>query len=45
VELFSVQNFMGYIYMGSDHFEMEQVHYVVKVLDAGLARAGKALGR
>jgi hypothetical protein len=44
VEVFSVQKFTGYIYMGGDPFETEQVHYVAKVFDA-VARAVKALGR
>jgi hypothetical protein len=47
VEVFSVQNFTGYIYMGGDPFEMEDVYYVAKVFDA-VARAVKlvkALGR
>jgi len=44
VEVFSVQNFTGYIYMGGDPFETEQVYYVAKVFDA-VARAVKALGR
>ncbi|KAF8490166.1 hypothetical protein F5888DRAFT_1136556 [Russula emetica] len=44
VEVFSVQNFMGYICMGGDPFETEQVYYVAKVFDA-VARAVKVLGR
>jgi hypothetical protein len=44
VEVFSVQNFTGYIYMGGDTFETEQVYYVAKVFDA-VARAVRALGR
>jgi hypothetical protein len=44
VEVFSVQNFTGYIYMGGDPFETEQVYYVAKVFDA-VARAVRALGR
>ncbi len=44
MEVFSVQNFTGYIYMGGDPFEMEQVYYVAKVFDA-VARAVKALRR
>ena len=44
MEVFSVQNFTSYIYMGGDPFEEEQVYYVAKVFDA-VARAVKALGR
>jgi hypothetical protein len=44
VEVFSVQNFTDYIYMGGDPFGTEQVYYVAKVFDA-VARAVKALGR
>jgi hypothetical protein len=44
VEVFSVQNFTGYIYMGGDLFEAEQVYCVAKVFDA-VARAMKALER
>ena len=44
MEVFSVQNFTGYIYMGGDPFETEQVYYVAKVFSA-VARAVKALER
>ena len=44
MEVFSVQNFTGYIYMGGDPFETEQVYYVAKVFSA-VARAVRALGR
>ena len=44
MEVFSVQNFTSYIYMGGDPFEEEQVYYVAKVFDA-VARAVKALRR
>jgi hypothetical protein len=42
VEVFSVQNFTGYIYTGGDPFDTEQVYDVPKVFDA-VARAVKAL--
>lgn len=44
MEVFSVQNFTGYIHMDGDPYETEKVYYVAKVFDA-VARAAKALGR
>jgi hypothetical protein len=44
VEVFAVQNFTGYIYMGGGPFETEQVYYVAKAFDA-VARAVDALHR
>jgi hypothetical protein len=44
VEVFAVQNFTGYVYMGGDPFETKQVYYVAKVFGA-VARAVSALQR
>jgi hypothetical protein len=44
VEVFAVQNFTGYIYMGGDPFETKQVYYVTKLFDA-VARSVDALQR
>ncbi|KAI0270891.1 hypothetical protein BGY98DRAFT_1009087 [Russula aff. rugulosa BPL654] len=38
VEVFTVQTFTGYIYLGGNPFEMEQIKYVAKVFEA-VARA------
>jgi len=43
-EVFSVQNLKGYIYVGGDPTETEQVYCVAKVFDA-VARAVNALER
>jgi hypothetical protein len=42
VEVFTVQTFTGYIYLGGNPFEMEQIKYVAKVFEA-VARAVKSL--
>ena len=42
VEVFSVQTFTGYVYLGGKSFEMEQIKYVAKVFEA-VARAVKSL--
>jgi hypothetical protein len=42
VEVFTVQTFTGYIYLGGSPFEMEQIKYVAKVFEA-VARAVKSL--
>ena len=42
VEVFTVQTFTGYIYLGRNPFEMEQIKYVAKVFEA-VARAVKSL--
>jgi hypothetical protein len=42
VEVFTVQTFTGYIYLGGNAFEMEQIGYVAKVFEAA-ARAVKSL--
>jgi hypothetical protein len=42
VEVFTVQTFTGYIYLGGNPFEMEQIKYVAKVFEAA-ARAVKSL--
>lgn len=42
MEVFAVQAFTNYIYLGGDPFESEKVRHVAKVFDA-LARAVKAL--
>ena len=42
VEVFTVQTFTGYIYLGGNPVEMEQIKYVAKVFEA-IARAVKSL--
>ena len=42
VEVFTVQTFTGYIYLGGNPFEMEHIKYVAKVFEA-VARAVKSL--
>jgi hypothetical protein len=42
VEVFTVQTFISYIYLGGNPFEMEQIKYVAKVFEA-VARAVKSL--
>ena len=42
MEVFPVQNFTTYIYMGGDPFETEQAYYVAKMIDA-VIRAVKAI--
>ena len=44
MEVFLVQSFTAYIYMGCDIFETEQAYYVAKMCDA-VTRAVKALQR